>query len=964
MKRIIPPRTKLPKTILRGIQVRDVLVCAACVVFAMLILLTSITIVVRIMLALFFVLSGLTLCSKYGRENVAGYIWFWWVRGYLISKKHFSADDVEDIMPYYIDKDMIELDDGEEYAAVFHVTDLNLNLLSNVKQEDIISKIALFYKKIKKGALCKVEYPINFNPYIKNYMDLRDQIVKAINNVEKADPTNEQEKSALTRRLEVVNNWLGVYSNINTDEGSLTLKSTELHYVIYGNTPAELQEQMIIAEDLLTQAGLNPSKLDNKELSQFLNYFVYQNKGYFESPNIEVSSDSLKLNGEEFKIASVYGYPILTDGNCWASPLFNIPNTTAVIKFYQKQNEDVVKQLDKTIREVRYRYIDAKNVSGQRGLIYQNEGLEETLKQLQLGREMLINCEFYIKYKPQDKAAVDDVFRKQGLTLSFLRYKQFEGYCSMQPIYTGRSQKNREKQLLPDAQRKFLTETLASAFPYDSVKYMDAQGDYLGDYKYPVMWDIWDIGGDDGKRLNANLFVHGMSGSGKTRTLKTKLLSEIVRGRNVFILDCENEYGYFAEQFNGDVIDMAGGEITINPFQIFSLDDSNELKNRDNENIIATQVTFLSEWFKNLLNLDIDCSSTLMESIMSLYEKKGITSATNIARLKPQDFPTFDDLRALLESKIASEKVKTNEYDYNINRRLNNYLKQFATGGMYAPLWNGATNFTLKKQIVIFNFQTMFANSNTEICNAQMMLVMRLIMQHIIFQREENISRRKEVVRSIALVDEAHRYVSNRFEVAIDTLEQFARRLRKYDSSLWIATQSIVDFIGATENLRSKAQAVIDNCNCQVILNQTGRALDATVSLFKSTNPLTNSELKFIGTASRGQGIMVFHNEKRTPIQIKLLQNQLQYIERPNKNEAEPEAESERQSERIEEPVAMAQTTSPEALEEAQQIVSLDEQVEPAQEATAEAPRTTSQDEKKKKKPIGRKKKNQKKRVN
>ena len=43
-------------------------------------------------------------------------------------------------------------------------------------------------------------------------------------------------------------------------------------------------------------------------------------------------------------------------------------------------------------------------------------------------------------------------------------------------------------------------------------------------------------------------------------------------------------------------------------------------------------------------------------------------------------------------------------------------------------------------------------------------------------------------------------------------MKNMAKRIRKYSGSLWVATQNIADFVGFDVNTKTKATAVINNC--------------------------------------------------------------------------------------------------------------------------------------------------------
>ena len=138
-----------------------------------------------------------------------------------------------------------------------------------------------------------------------------------------------------------------------------------------------------------------------------------------------------------------------------------------------------------------------------------------------------------------------------------------------------------------------------------------------------------------------------------------------------------------------------------------------------------------------------------------------------------------------------------------------------------------------------------------------------------------------EKTRVIILVDEAHRYISPRFPIALDTLEQFARRIRKYDGALIVATQNIDDFVGTSEEMRSKASAVINNCQYSMLFGLKADDINKVQDLYSNYGGgLTAEEVDFLAKAELGQMLLLAEPERRTIVQVKLMPDEKQYIER------------------------------------------------------------------------------------
>ena len=193
------------------------------------------------------------------------------------------------------------------------------------------------------------------------------------------------------------------------------------------------------------------------------------------------------------------------------------------------------------------------------------------------------------------------------------------------------------------------------------------------------------------------------------------------------------------------------------------------------------------------------------------------------------------------------------------------------------------------------------------------MLLMRLLMREVI-----NVKNKNETVgeqgklRILVVVDEAHRYTSTRFPIALDTLEQFARRIRKYDGALLVATQNIDDFIGTTEETRVKAGAIINNCQYSMLFGLKADDVNKVQQLYSQYGGgLTAEEINFLSSAERGQMLFLVEPEKRSIVNVALMPNEEQYIIKPENvpTQEEPVAEPDDPKGDADQPVPEQQPT-------------------------------------------------------
>ena len=860
-RRLIPPETKTDATIYREITYKDVFV------FLIFLVLSAFAISsnlgwFKVALAILLLAGGFASCIKWG-HNHKGYEWLAIIWRYIFSKKKYSDKALKDLINFKNENGVVKM--YGIYAKVIEVSPIEFLLYKQSKQEQIINQFASTLRYIKSGSIVKIERPIDYSAYIERYKnrvkelekERQEYVASLQGNLENVDEIE------FISRMKILKKNIEFLEYTNTKDKI----NAEVYYVVlYENSEKTLENTVNDTKTKLTNIGLQPKVLNSEEINEFLNLFIYKDKVGKEVvyPKVTVKGSHIKINNVKWNFATIGKYPVFAEGNSWASGLCTIPNTNVIINFKSAEKESVIKGVNKAIKELRFRYLSEKSPSGQQELQIQVEGLLALLQQFSLGNESIHDVNVYVMYKDSEAIKVRQAFTGEGFVLNTLAFRQFEAFVSSLPVVG--------KEMLPKYRRNIQDDTLSASFPFVNNLFMDKLGDYLGDFRYPVFWDMWERGKN---RVNSNLCVLGQSGGGKTFCQKKILMQQRLRGTRIFVLDCENEYRYMTEKLGGQAIEMAGGS-RINPFQIFTNAMGDEEATLDGE--VSAQCSFLSEWFKSLFVMDIDTKSALDNLITDLYASVNITDRTDLTQLKDTDYPTFDTMKELIDKKL--ENKKTSEYDVQLYRKLANYISLFVGNGIYARFWNGRTELDITNDFTVFDFQRLFANANTEVCNAQMQLLMRLLMQETIKVKNHN-EMTGDKVRVIILVDEAHRYISPKFPIALDTLEQFARRIRKYDGALIVATQNIDDFVGTSEEMRSKASAVINNCQYSMLFGLKADDINKVQDLYANYGGgLTIEEVDFLARAELGQMLFLAEPEKRTIVQVGLMPDEKQYIVR------------------------------------------------------------------------------------
>ncbi|MFR9307207.1 MAG: hypothetical protein ACLVK6_00070, partial [Lachnospiraceae bacterium] len=307
----------------------------------------------------------------------------------------------------------------------------------------------------------------------------------------------------------------------------------------------------------------------------------------------------------------------------------------------------------------------------------------------------------------------------------------------------------------------------------------------------------------------------------------------------------------------------------LNPFHIITglSDDEKDAELGEKAakmNSFTTHLQFLEEFYKQILpGISPDALEYLNNITIRMYEEKGIDNDADLSVLLPEDYPTFDDLY----DKILNDfQLTSGEYSKNNLRILLNYISKFASGGRDSTLWNGKASISTKENFVVFDFQSLLANKNNTIANAQMLLVLKWLDNEIIKNRDYNI--RYHASRKIVIViDEAHVFIDQKYPIALDFMFQLAKRIRKYNGMQVVITQNIKDFVG-TEELARKSTAIINASQYSFIFALAPNDMQDLVKLYENAGAINESEQEDIVNAGRGKAFVITTPTERSNVEI------------------------------------------------------------------------------------------------
>lgn len=411
------------------------------------------------------------------------------------------------------------------------------------------------------------------------------------------------------------------------------------------------------------------------------------------------------------------------------------------------------------------------------------------------------------------------------------------------------------------------TYTLTVGFPFTEINHNDPAGLLLGYDNHTNLPIFFDNFLKTATRPSYNMAIVASTGGGKSFTIKKMIVNHYVRGTKTFIFDAEGEYKDLVLRNGGEYIDLyskSGG--IINPLQIryIPTDDPNE-DSKETDCPLAKHLSYLESFFKTAFEDIKDVEVIELTHILeSLYSKFGILQSTTINILdamKPEQYPTMNDLNNFIPE---YKKGVVNKEEIKIIEGLEVLISRFV-GGIDNALFNGYTNIDLSNDLIGFNLQELLLANNKRIKNTQILNLLSYLNNTIVGNKIVN-DRQNEKKHVMIIADEFHVFIDKENPEVLRSFGQLARRVRKYNGSLVVATQSIKDFIGK-EEIAQQASAIFNNCQYQMVGMLKEDDLKAYLSLF-TENPLTETQKNFLLVATQGQFLLNIDAKERLVVKV------------------------------------------------------------------------------------------------
>lgn len=749
--------------------------------------------------------------------------------------------------------------DNDRLLAGIKISSINLSLLFDEEQQAKVSQL--------KKALNSIDYPIKIfcvdKPInLDNNLNILGSKIKQTKNKYKIRLLEEDYDfiSSLNNRKSVVNREF--YLIVEEDLANENLLNQKVNDLIQEFSSIGLTSFRVSSEEWrdLLYVLLNPvSSLETfKKDGTSINHSF---KERIAPKGLKFNEKDLILGDAYVSVLTLVAYPSLVNIG-WLGAVANVNNTRMVMTISPTDNQEISNTLKKSISELKSKMININDYNDQILFNNQMQDLVELVNRIDREHErfslLTVNFLCYGETKESMEKAKKELkatLSAYGLGGADLMFEQERSLKMCLPTMY----RDLEKQYgLPIPMM-----TVASSFPFIFQNLQDdgdaimLGNDALGGL---IFFDLWKR---TNKRNNSNAVIIGKSGSGKSTLIKKLIRGAWCRGSKIIVIDPEREFRDLCENVGGCWIDCGTGTSgIINPLEVrLGADDLDDKDSKDVNNDLSkhfqTFRTFIKYYLQDLSAYEL---TKIEEILIEVYRDKGIDFDTDLSKLSSDDYPIMQDLYDKTREKLTEAKI--NKEARNVVESLEKICSMLkrATIGADARLFNGTSSIKVdnNSDFIVLDINSLVDSDDT-ILKTQFFNILSWCWNEISKNRNEQV---------ILVCDESHLLIDPNNKDGIDFLKRTSKRIRKYNGSLWTISQNLADYCSA--GLERYGQVIIDNSAYLMIMAQGQKEIDSVKDMMK----LSESEVQFLTTASRGQGLFVISQDTRLPIQIHLRQEE------------------------------------------------------------------------------------------
>lgn len=581
----------------------------------------------------------------------------------------------------------------------------------------------------------------------------------------------------------------------------------------------------------------------------------------------------------------VYQFPEEID-TFWLAKVCNINGTVAVVDISTDNMAEVKKNLNKSMKEQVGRKRDAKDFEELYDAEKRLGEMKRMFDEISSYNEIvkLIHIRIYVADRSFEalerriKNIMDKLETDSGwLTTIYLNETKNEWMSMYRPY-------KRQKQELFFPYGQSMTATgLAHGNPFHFSMLYDPTGTFLG--KTPCGGNVlFDLFTKTQTRLYYNFLAIGEMGSGKSTLLKKQFLHNAIKGNYVRTFDISGEFSELTKTLGGKTINLDGSHGILNPLEILRAGDDERIS-------FIRHISKVSTFYKFLVGGEVDSEEIveLEECLRELYKKFGFDNETvddnkQFTGLPAGSYPTFSDFLEYLTENI--KEMQNKEYNAmeqkivgktlllrdKIRKVIRNIVKT------YGNLFDGHTTIEniSDEQIITYNLSTI-KELKPEVFDASIINMISLCWDNCVTNGKLMLKRLDEgsfkmwdVVRTLILIDESHRWLNAKKLQALDLISIYLREARKYFGGIGLASQRAADYApeGSQSEGINKLKDMFELTQYKFIFRQSSNAKKLLYSIFEGE--LTGNQINNIPKMGVGKCIMCISGDRNIEFKVHL----------------------------------------------------------------------------------------------
>ncbi len=530
----------------------------------------------------------------------------------------------------------------------------------------------------------------------------------------------------------------------------------------------------------------------------------------------------------------------------WLTRLANLPGVTLSLQTQPEDPLQIVQALNRRIGQLGGQLATLKGgpLIAQR-LERQMTDAETLIRQIDAEQQQVFQVALFLIVHAVDATTgllacrrLEATCAAQGMRARPLIYRQELGLLAGGPWGLW------PKGLQGDTPHTWPVATLAAAWPFGGGGINHGSGMVLGHDQDGglVLINRWTPPVETGI-ANKNFAILAPPGGGKSHAVKVAMVREWALGAKVLVIDPEREYRPLAQALDGTWVNCAGGGTRINPLQAPALpvevdEEGTPLAGTPLVAHVQRVLDFLATYLPDLIAIQ---RAHLEQAVEEAYAAQGIALGSppeQIARIAPDQWPHLGTLYQQCQSHaIESDDWKTLTA-----------LLRTAGKGVLADLWAGPSTVpaTQAANFVVLDIHDL-ADAPDHVKRAQYVNVLGYAWDLVRADRS---------AKKMLVVDEAWMLIAQDAPEALKFMKSLSKRIRKYDGSMNVVTQNVIDFLAPS--IRDDGEQVLTNSAFVLLLRQGGKDLQALTEIFA----LSDAEQDKLTNAHVGEGLLIAGNQR------------------------------------------------------------------------------------------------------